>query len=138
MNTAGFNVVAPIQSPELTNRPDKATRFRKGNPGGPGNPYVKQTHQLRAALMKAVTKEDIGAIAKGLIRKAKQGDVGAAHELFDRLFGKANQPMEVAATVNGETKVTHRFDHGRFAELYRRLASGTDASGAVPDAPDRN
>lgn len=67
---------------------DAKGRFTKGNPGGDGNPYAKQTAKLRAALYKAVTAEDIDAIVKKMVDKARFGDTHAANFVFDRVFGK--------------------------------------------------
>ena len=64
-------------------------QFAQGNPGGPGNPYAKRVADLRAALLESVTEQDIRAVAKALVRRAKAGEVPAIRELLDRLMGKA-------------------------------------------------
>lgn len=98
----------------------KPHRFKKGHPGGKGNPLIAQVNQLRAALAGAVTREDVDAIAKGLIKEAKDGNVAAAHELFDRLFGKAKQALEVTGKDGKAIKHKHALDLTRFvAELAR-------------------
>lgn len=66
---------------------DARGRFRKGNPGGPGNPMAKKVGRLRAELIRSVTLAEVRKIAKGLIQAAIDGDVSAAKLLFDRLFG---------------------------------------------------
>ncbi|MDD5728621.1 MAG: hypothetical protein PHV59_08665 [Victivallales bacterium] len=66
---------------------DSAGRFTKGNPGGKGNPYAKQVAQLRAAMMKAVTKKDIQDIVKKLVTEAKTGNIRAIDLLLTRIFG---------------------------------------------------
>jgi hypothetical protein len=66
-------------------------QFAKGNAGGPGNPHGKRVADLRAALLEAVTPEDIRAVAHALVRRAKMGEVQAIRELFDRLLGKPQQ-----------------------------------------------
>lgn len=68
--------------------------FKKGNPGGPGNPLAFQVNNLRAALVNAVTRADIEAIAEKLVERAKAGDVQAAREVLDRCIGKSMQPVE--------------------------------------------
>jgi hypothetical protein len=70
-------------------------RFAPGNPGGPGNPHAKQVNQLRAALYAAVTPDDIRQIATVLLTRAKDGDVRAIKELFDRLIGRAVQSIHL-------------------------------------------
>ncbi len=74
---------------------DSSGRFTKGNGGGPGNPHVKQTALVRSALLSAVTVEDVGAIVKALVAQAKNGDVTAAKEIFDRCLGKSRQAIDV-------------------------------------------
>jgi len=63
-------------------------RFAKGNLGGPGNPYAKRVADLRAALLESVTEQDIRAVARSLVKRAKEGDVPAVRELLDRLLGR--------------------------------------------------
>ena len=90
-------------------------RFAKGNPGGPGNPYAKRTADIRAAFTEAVTVDDLQAIVKALVRKAKKGDVLAIRELFDRLIGKAAimvEPSEQAPGQQGGV-VIYLPDNGR-------------------------
>ena len=71
-------------------------RFARGNPGGPGNPHAKRTSLLRAALLEAVTEDDIRAVAHGLVAKARSGDTAAARELLDRVIGKVRPEEEQA------------------------------------------
>jgi hypothetical protein len=71
-------------------------RFGKGNPGGPGNPLGSKIEKLRAALVNAVTEEDIAKMAKGLIKSANRGSPAAASVVWDRIFGKAKQPIEMS------------------------------------------
>ena len=63
-------------------------RFAKGNPGGPGNPYARQVGKLRSALLAAVTEDDIRAIVDKLVELAKDGEIRAIREVFDRTFGR--------------------------------------------------
>ena len=63
-------------------------RFAKGNPGGPGNPLGGKVSKLRAALVQAVTEEDIRAIASRLVEDAREGDLGATRELLLRTLGR--------------------------------------------------
>ena len=78
------------------NGKDGNGRFVKGNTLGNGGKDHKATSQgriLKSALCGAITRQDIEDIAKGLIAKAKKGDVLAARELFDRLWGRAPQAI---------------------------------------------
>jgi hypothetical protein len=67
---------------------DKAGRFAKGNPGGPGNPLARQAQLLRSALYAAVTPSDVDAIVRAIVAQAKTGDVTAAKLVLDRLLGQ--------------------------------------------------
>jgi hypothetical protein len=66
---------------------DEKGRFLAGNPGGPGNPYAKRVANLRKALLKAVTEEDMVEVVHALTAKARKGDVAAAKVLLNRVFG---------------------------------------------------
>jgi len=66
-------------------------RFTEGNKCARGNPFARQVARLRSALLSAVTPADVRAIAKGLVVRAKEGDIVAVKELLDRLLGK---PLE--------------------------------------------
>jgi hypothetical protein len=71
-------------------------RFGEGNPGGPGDaPALAKSHQLRAALLSAVTPEDIREVAAKLLESAKGGSLPAIRELLNRCIGK---PREVKDT----------------------------------------
>lgn len=72
-------------------------RFLPGCPGGPGSPVARRTAELRAALLDAVSIDDLRGIIAKLIEQARGGDVLAAREVLDRLFGKARQGVDVAA-----------------------------------------
>lgn len=67
---------------------DDRGRFVRGNPGGPGNPHARQVARFRAALLEAVTDDDLRAIARKLVEESKAGNVSAAGLLLDRLLGK--------------------------------------------------
>ena len=63
-------------------------RFAKGNRGGPGNPFARQTAAFRATLQRKVTERDIEEIADRLIADAKAGDNTATKLLFQYVIGK--------------------------------------------------
>lgn len=64
-------------------------QFGVGNKGGPGaGSLARKTTALRAALLEAVTAEDIKAIVEKLVEDAKAGSIQAAHEILDRCLGK--------------------------------------------------
>ena len=77
-----------------TNGRTASGRFAKGNAGGPGNPHAKRVAEFREAIMDAVSIADLKAVAKALVRRAREGDIAAARELFDRVLGKS-PPVEI-------------------------------------------
>ena len=76
---------------------DNKGRFGKGNNIGKGNRgnTNEKAKALKAILLKTITEEDIREIAKKLAKKAKNGDVQATKELFDRLWGRAIQEVDL-------------------------------------------
>jgi hypothetical protein len=79
--------------PSLT---DRATggRFAKGNPGGPGNPFARQTAALRAYLINHVTERDIQDILDILLLNAKGGHLPTIKFLFAYVIGKPKPVVE--------------------------------------------
>jgi hypothetical protein len=67
---------------------DGSGRFAAGNKGGPGNPFARQTAAMRKAVIDAVTEEQLAAIAGVMVKKALDGDVGAAKLVFSYAAGK--------------------------------------------------
>jgi len=80
-----------MPSPTEDNGRNEHGQFTPGNRFGVGNPYAKRTGELRAALLDAVTPDDMRAIAGKLVALAKEGNTIAARILFDRVLGK---PLE--------------------------------------------
>ncbi len=95
---SAYNAGMPTPS---TNGRTPRGQFAKGNPGGPGNPYARRTAALRSALLDAVTEQDIRAVARALVKRAKAGEIPAIRELLDRLLGKAgdNPPEDAGGIV---------------------------------------
>ncbi len=94
-HTALDRLPAPSANP-VSGR-DSLGRFTKGNKGGPGNPFARQVAQMRSALCQAVTREDIQAVARWLLARAKEGDLAAIKLLFAYTIGR---PVE---TVDPDT-----------------------------------
>ncbi len=75
--------------PGAANEPrENNGRFAKGNRGGPGNPFARQTALLRQAMLDAVTPEDMQAVICAMKKKAADGDVPAAKLLMSYCIGK--------------------------------------------------
>jgi hypothetical protein len=71
---------------------DEKGRFAKGNPGGPGNPHARQASRYRELFATTVTEDDFREIVQALVARAKEGDIVAAREVFNRIIGK---PVDV-------------------------------------------
>ena len=69
-------------------------RFARNNPGGPGNPFARQTAALRAALVNGVTEQDIQDILDILLLNAKGGHLPTIKFLFSYLIGKPKPVVE--------------------------------------------
>ena len=76
---------------------DNKGKFGKGNScskGNKGNTNEK-AKALKAVLLKTITEKDIKKIGRALVKKALAGDVPATKELFDRLWGRAIQEVDL-------------------------------------------
>src|SRR5262245_25670046 len=51
---------------------------------------------LRAALLNAITREDVEAAARKLVQRARDGELAAIKELLDRTIGKAPATVELS------------------------------------------
>jgi hypothetical protein len=92
MTTATNPTDKPSRQPIL-GRDDKG-RFIYGNPGGPGNPFARQTAALRSALIRRLTVEQIEGIADKLIELALAGDVAAAKLVLQYGIGKPTEAID--------------------------------------------
>ena len=72
-------------------------QFAKGNQLGKGNLGNTNLYarELKVALLSGVTEKDIKLIVKKMIKQAKAGDSNARKELFDRLWGRAIQEVDI-------------------------------------------
>ena len=105
-------------------------RFGIGNSGGPGNPLASQVAKLRSALLDVVTKDDVKAIIKMLIDKAKSGDLAAAKLLLDRTCGKSfvdRLPSPKTSTSGLRLSVDER--RSRVAEICRTAVARSGTGG---------
>ena len=64
--------------PSADGRDAGSGRFLPGNRAGRGNPQARRVAALRATLLQTVTPDDLTAVVRALIDKAKGGDVAAA------------------------------------------------------------
>lgn len=81
-----------------------AGQFKKDNKAATGRkdkPADQKAKKLKEAYINAVTEKDIKYIVKAQIKKAKKGDTMAAKEVFDRLWGRAKQEVEIGGPGGG-------------------------------------
>jgi hypothetical protein len=72
--------------------PSPETRFKPGNPGGPGRkPGTKMLSTLLREALAEADEDDAKAIVRALIREARTGSIAHIKEVFDRTDGKATE-----------------------------------------------
>ena len=81
-------------------------RFLPGNEEGHGNPYAKQVHLFRSAIIKAVKPADVQAVIRALMKAAKNGDVAAAKLFLEYTVGSVKQEVKIES--GGELQVVER------------------------------
>jgi hypothetical protein len=86
---------------------DGSGRFAAGNGGGPGNPFARRTAAARRAIADAVSPEQLAAIAAVMVKKALEGDVGAAKLVFAYAAGKPT-PAADPDTLDAHELATRR------------------------------
>jgi hypothetical protein len=88
------NTLGGPPSANGANGRDKRGRFVSGNKGGPGNPFARQTAALRRALLAVVTPEDLEAVARVLVQKARDGDLAAIKLLLLYAVGRPTEAVD--------------------------------------------
>ena len=80
---------------------DSSGRFTKGNPGGPGNPYIRRVAEWRAAMAKAITPDDIERVVLKLVEAATAGHPWAVRAILDHCVGSLAEVelREIAAKL---------------------------------------
>jgi hypothetical protein len=73
---------------------DRAGRFARGNPGGPGNSHARHTAMLRKALAECISEEDVMDLGRSLYLAARNGDWVAAKPLLSYVIGKPAPPAD--------------------------------------------
>ena len=91
-NGANGPDVPPAEAPASGR--DSRGRFAKGNRGGPGNPFARQTAALRSALLAAVTEQDMQEVAAALLLRARLGNLAAIKLLFSYVIGRPVDPVD--------------------------------------------
>lgn len=80
-------------------------RFQAGNRSGAGNPFAKQVAALRSTLLSSVTPQAMAEITSRLVELAKEGNVAAIREVFDRTIGKPVETDLIERMEELETKL---------------------------------
>jgi hypothetical protein len=69
-------------------------RFMAGNPGGPGNPYNRQTALFKKAIQSATTPDEAKSLARKIYDMAMEGNLAAAKVYFTYTVGKPDNPID--------------------------------------------
>jgi hypothetical protein len=77
-----------LNDAKAANGRDEKGRFAPGNPGGPGNPYTRQTALLRQAVLDELNEVEIRIIVQRLKARAVGGDVQAIKLVLAYAVGK--------------------------------------------------
>lgn len=72
---------------------------------------AKNAEEARKFISEKVSKE-IGPIVNALIKKAKQGDIRAAKELFDRAYGRPETEPKKSSFLFNIAAVRDRYKYG--------------------------
>jgi hypothetical protein len=103
-------------------------RFAKGNSGGPGNPYNATVQKLRAAMVRAISPEDIAEVIGQVLTQAKEGNLAAVKLLLSYTIGQPHQTIQPdraeldAVEIRNKTELTNEqiAQRARFAAIYNR------------------
>jgi hypothetical protein len=93
---AEHNGEQPRPSPSVGTGRDGKGRFAGGNKAARGNLMNVKVQRLRVKFLRCVTDKDVAEVTQTMVRQAREGDAAARRELYDRLFGKSRQPLELS------------------------------------------
>lgn len=104
-------------------------QFTKGNPGGPGNPFSAKVNGHRAAMLEAISEDDVQRVVRKLVELAADGDVAAAKVLLDRLFGKeivarvetTQEPLQIIFSKDWCGNNAHELAEDQYAEMQQAV-----------------
>ncbi len=126
--------------PTTADNRDALGRFGPGNKASKGNVNASKVRRLRMAMLEAIDEGDIDGIIRRLVKMAIAGDVAAAREVLDRVFGKAREAIELTADVLSTNAVG--FDWSKLSdtekvslfEMMRRARNEQDPAGPAEGA----
>lgn len=87
----------PVPKPAGFSGKDASGRFLPGNKAGKGNPLNRKAQQLRASMLRAVTRADVYDIFRALIEQAKSGDTSAAKLILEQVLGRPHISLAIEA-----------------------------------------
>jgi hypothetical protein len=99
----------PAAPPENGGGRDARGRFAPGNAGGPGNPFARRTAELRREFLAEATGEDLRAVCRALLERAKEGDVAAAKLAMSYLVGKPEKAVDPDTLDEQEWHIWRRY-----------------------------
>ena len=91
--------------------------------------------RLRAAMLEAVTTEDMRAVTRKLVEMALEGDLKAIDLLLNRTLGKADSGPLVAVQMNQQASGPGE-SPGRAAGILARLRAERGEAPVEPLSPD--
>lgn len=103
-------------SPAGSNGRGELGRFATGNKFGTGNPNASKVQKLRAAVLRAISEEDVQGIILTMIDLAIGGDIAAAKLILSTI----GPPTESDTTTAPEINDTN------FEEIKRDLLARTN------------
>jgi hypothetical protein len=88
-------MITPLEtvSPAAEAR-DSRGRFKQGNKGGPGNPFLRRIGELRRTVLNFAAQDDMEQAALVLKELAMAGDLAAIKLLFEYVLGKPMETVE--------------------------------------------
>jgi hypothetical protein len=103
---------------------DARGRWAKGNKGGPGNPFARQTARFRSMLVGSVSDDDFKAVVQALTNKAKAGDLNAIELFFHYLVGRPADAINPDAVDQDELDLLRKIPNsGDLKRATDRLTS---------------
>jgi hypothetical protein len=122
---------ASVQSVPSPSDRDERGRFKKGNGGGPGNPYARRCAHLRQLLHSASTDEEILEIFEVLKKLALKGDVAAIKLFLAYQIGKPTEAPDPDTLDQQELKIVME-SHAQRHEEVNNIVHGFPAELLVP------
>jgi hypothetical protein len=94
MSTLNETNPQQVNEAELQADREFCSRFVAGNPGGPGNPFARQTAAFRKAIHAATTPDETKALARKIYDMAMEGNLAAAKLYLSYTAGKPQAEMD--------------------------------------------